>query len=80
MCALVVARPAVTWAVQDGHALWNGRTLRDWCAPLAADLVHALHPVEIWLFGSLARGDDGSSSDLDVLVCSTPTTLSGASS
>src|SRR5262249_14636773 len=51
-----------------GRALWNGRTLRDWSAPLAADLVDAFHPMEIWLFGSVARGEDGSSSDLDVLV------------
>jgi predicted nucleotidyltransferase len=35
---------------------------------LAADLVGAFNPVEIWLFGSVARGEDGSSSDLDVLV------------
>jgi predicted nucleotidyltransferase len=48
--------------------LWNGRTLRDWSAPLAADLVDAFQPVEIWLFGSVARGEDGASSDLDVLV------------
>jgi hypothetical protein len=63
-----VARPAATWTVREGHALWNGRTLRDWSAPLAADLVDAFHPVEIWLFGSVARGEDGASSDLDVLV------------
>jgi predicted nucleotidyltransferase len=31
-------------------------------------IVDAFDPVEIWLFGSVARGDDGSSSDLDVLV------------
>ena len=35
---------------------------------MVADLVDAFHPVEIWLFGSVARGEDGSSSDLDVLV------------
>jgi predicted nucleotidyltransferase len=63
-----VARPAATWTVREGHALWNGRTLRDWSAPLAADLVDAFHPVEIWLFGSVARGEDGANSDLDVLV------------
>jgi hypothetical protein len=66
--ALVVARPAATWTVREGHALWNGRTLRDWSAPLAADLVDPFHPVEICLFGSVARGEDGASSDLDVLV------------
>ena len=65
---MLVARSTATWAVHGGRALWNGRTLRDWSAPLAADLVDAFHPVEIWLFGSVARGDDGASSDLDVLV------------
>jgi predicted nucleotidyltransferase len=35
---------------------------------LAADLVDAFHPVEIWLFGSVARDEEGTSSDLDVLV------------
>ena len=66
--AFVVVRSTATWAVHRGRALWNGRTLRDWSASLAADLVDAFHPVEIWLFGSVARGDDGASSDLDVLV------------
>jgi predicted nucleotidyltransferase len=35
---------------------------------LAAELVDAFQPVEIWLFGSVARGEEGTSSDLDVLV------------
>jgi predicted nucleotidyltransferase len=63
-----VARSAATWSVEQGRAVWNGRTLRDWSGPLAADLVDAFHPVEIWLFGSVARGEDGANSDLDVLV------------
>ena len=33
-----------------------------------ADLAHAFEPAEIWLFGSVARGDDNGNSDLDLLV------------
>ena len=35
---------------------------------LTTELVRVFDPVEIWLFGSVARGDDGSDSDLDIMI------------
>jgi predicted nucleotidyltransferase len=35
---------------------------------LAVELVAEFKPSAIWLFGSVARGDDDADSDLDVLV------------
>lgn len=35
---------------------------------LVSNIVEAVHPLEILLFGSAARGDMGSQSDIDVLV------------
>ncbi len=31
-------------------------------------MIELFDPVEIWLFGSVARGDDGSDSDLDMMI------------
>jgi uncharacterized protein len=46
----------------------DGRTLTQ-AVPLVVDeIVAALNPVEIILFGSVARGDDGPDSDIDLLV------------
>jgi predicted nucleotidyltransferase len=36
--------------------------------PLLARVERRLHPVEVWLFGSRARGDNRSDSDWDVLA------------
>jgi predicted nucleotidyltransferase len=54
--------------VRDGRALWDGRTLSDWTGSIVADLVATFNPVEIWLFGSVARDEDHRDSDLDLLV------------
>jgi len=59
---------AVTWEVRDHKALWNGRHLRDWLEPLVGELTQEFDASEVWLFGSVARGDDGGDSDLDLLV------------
>jgi predicted nucleotidyltransferase len=48
--------------------MWNGELLDHWGDVLAAELVQIFDPVEVWLFGSVARGDDNGDSDLDVLV------------
>jgi predicted nucleotidyltransferase len=63
-----VAMSSSTWGVEGGRALWNGQSLAYWSKVLAVELAAAFDPVEIWLFGSVARGDDGGDSDLDVLV------------
>ncbi len=35
---------------------------------LTSEFVALFDPVEIWLFGSVARGDDGIDSDLDIMI------------
>lgn len=52
----------------EGKAHYGGRTLAEWCPEAVAAIVSALHPREIIIFGSVARGDDGPDSDIDVLV------------
>jgi|SRR3954471_5064059 predicted nucleotidyltransferase len=56
------------WASRDGHALWSGRLLEDWVPTLVQQVVEVLDPVAVWLFGSVARGDDDADSDIDLLV------------
>lgn len=52
----------------DELGRYDGLTLAQ-AVPLVVDeIVAALKPVEIILFGSVARGDDGPDSDIDVLV------------
>lgn len=57
-----------TWAVEDGKAVWDGRRLDEWTDVLAADLVAEFDPAAVWLYGSVARGDDDGDSDIDMLV------------
>lgn len=56
-----------TWTAAAGRAYWNGETLAHWSNVLTTELVALFDPVEIWLFGSVARGDH-SDSDIDVDV------------
>ena len=56
------------WTAADGRARWNGKSLEHWSNVLTTELVALFDPVEIWLFGSVARGDDGSDSDLDIMI------------
>lgn len=60
---------SVTYKVSDeGKALYDGRTLAEWLPVAVDDLVRALDPVRIYVFGSTAQGCDGPDSDLDLLV------------
>lgn len=52
----------------DEPSLWAGRTLRQWLSVAVEDVVRAAAPRRIVLFGSVARGDEGPDSDLDLLV------------
>jgi len=58
----------IIWEIVDGKARYNGRTLAEWVPFAVADLVTAAAPLQIVLFGSVARGDDGPDSDVDLLV------------
>lgn len=48
--------------------LWHGRTLREWVLVAVDDIVRFCDPRRVILFGSLARGEEGSDSDIDLMV------------
>jgi uncharacterized protein len=50
------------------HGLWNGKPLRDWVGEVVNDIVGNFEPRQVILFGSVARGEEGPDSDIDVLV------------
>lgn len=50
------------------NGLWDGRPVRDWIPDVVGDVVAAFAPTRVIVFGSVARGDDRESSDLDLLV------------
>jgi uncharacterized protein len=52
----------------DETGRYDGLTLREALPSVVAEIVEAFDPVEVVLFGSVARGDDGPDSDLDLLV------------
>ena len=61
-----VTRPRVE--LIDGKALYDGRTLAAWALLVADRIVERCGASRVVLFGSVARGDDGPDSDIDVLV------------
>jgi predicted nucleotidyltransferase len=42
--------------------------LVNWVPDLTTDLVAEFHPIEVHLFGSVARDDDDGDSDIDILI------------
>lgn len=54
--------------VIDGNVRYDGRTLSEWLPGIVARVVSGCAPKRVILFGSVARGDDGPDSDLDLLV------------
>lgn len=60
----IVAKAPVTF--DDG--LWNGRSLRAWLPQVVAEVLEAVDPVRVIVFGSVARREEHSESDLDLLV------------
>jgi uncharacterized protein len=54
--------------VVDAEGRYDGRTLTEALPLVVTDILSKFDPVEIILFGSVARGDDGPDSDLDLLV------------
>jgi uncharacterized protein len=54
--------------VVDGKALYDGRSLISWSSRVADRIVERCGASRIVLHGSVARGDDGPDSDIDLLV------------
>lgn len=54
--------------VVDGEIRCEGCTLAEWVPDIVSKLVAASDPMQVILFGSVARGDDGPDSDIDLLV------------
>ncbi len=47
---------------------YDGHTLAELVPSVVGEVVSAVDPVEVILFGSVARGEDGPDSDIDLLV------------
>jgi predicted nucleotidyltransferase len=54
--------------VVEGKAIYKGRALVDWVPEIVDAIVAAADPVQVILFGSVARGDDEPNSDIDLMV------------
>jgi len=52
----------------NGKAAYDGRTLAEWVPEVVEKLAQASDPERVILFGSVARGDDGPDSDIDIMV------------
>ena len=48
--------------------LYGGRTLDEWLPEVVERIVERFDPLRVILFGSLARGEAGRDSDVDLLV------------
>jgi predicted nucleotidyltransferase len=65
--------------VVDGKALYDGQSLISWSSRVADRIVERCGASRIVLHGSVARGDDGPDSDIDLLVIMSPPRCVGAS-
>jgi uncharacterized protein len=52
----------------DDQGRYDGLTLREALPLVVAEIVEAVDPIEVIVFGSVARGEEGPDSDLDLLV------------
>lgn len=52
----------------DAQGRYDGKTLDELWPAVVDEVVQAVDPVEVVLFGSLARGEGGPDSDIDLLV------------
>lgn len=52
----------------DERGRYDGKTLQELWRSVVDEVVRAVEPLEVILFGSVARGDDGPDSDIDLLV------------
>ncbi len=54
--------------VRYENGKYDGKTLREWMPIAVDDVVRALDPQRVIVFGSVARNEEGPDSDLDLLV------------
>lgn len=54
--------------IPRSRAEWMGRPLTDWLPDVIADIVKAVDPLQVIVFGSAARGETDVGSDIDILV------------
>ncbi len=59
---------SVTVEVVEGKVRYNGRTLAEWVPDVVDAIVQHFALRHVILFGSVARGDEGPDSDIDLLV------------
>lgn len=52
----------------EGKTRLGGRPLLEWVPSIVSDLVAVCDPLQVILFGSVGRGDDGPDSDIDLLM------------
>lgn len=52
----------------DEQGRYDGKSLQELWPSVVDEVVRAVDPVEVILFGSVARGEDGPDSDIDLLV------------
>jgi predicted nucleotidyltransferase len=52
----------------DAEGRYDGKTLQELWPVVVDEVVAAVDPLEVILFGSVARGEDGPDSDIDLLV------------
>lgn len=72
--------PPISIEVVDGKVRYNGRTLAEWVPSVVRDIVAACDPLQVIAFGSVALGEDGPDSDIDVLVVLPTSTCRAATS
>ena len=52
----------------DEQGRYDGKTLQELWPAVVDEVVRAVDPAEVILFGSVARGEEGPDSDIDLLV------------
>jgi predicted nucleotidyltransferase len=57
-----------TFAVVDGKANYEGRSLGAWVPDVVARVFDRTEATRVVVFGAVGRGDDGPDSDIDLLV------------
>lgn len=54
------------WVDEDGR--YDGKSLAEWIPAVVEQVVDYAQPLQVVVFGSVARGESGPDSDIDLLV------------